>query len=192
MPEAKHVPTTTGAAGAPAAPLAAASTNVREFSHSRRALLATAASGVAAATVAVPAVAGGTFPTGRKTLRAGTEMTTGGHFDLPAVAAELATGGKLPDPHLAWIAELEALHAADDDPTVSHADEAIEARMRRMVALEELIGRTPSRTLAGAVAQVRGAFILLDLCGSVHLDRDTDALRGALATFDRLDGRAAA
>lgn len=97
-------------------------------------------------------------------------------------AVALAAG---PDPHPAWVARLVAMH--EFERTVKGCtDEEVSAFTDEMTELESLVAATPSTSVAGALAQVRSALILLDDGGSINLDRDTDALRHALATLERL------
>ena len=107
---------------------------------------------------------------------------------LAALAAGSALAAEPVDPHPAWLAELETLRERDRRGDMT--DEEVDVLAGRMTELEELIGETPSGTFAGAVAQVRAAFVMLDDGGSVNLDRDTEALENALATLDALAGRA--
>lgn len=106
---------------------------------------------------------------------------------LAGAAAALppaALAGVAADPHPAWLAELVGLR--ERDRIGGNTDEQVEALAARMTELEEMIGQTPSRTAAGALAQLGAALEMLENDGSVNLDRDTDALKAGLDTLDGL------
>ena len=83
--------------------------------------------------------------TSRRTLLASAALVA----PVSLLLAIAAAAEQKPDPHLAWWAEIEALDARDGVVT-GRTDEEIEAETDPMCALEDLIGSTPSRTLAGA------------------------------------------
>lgn len=134
---------------------------VRAEAHTRRKLLASAASGVAAAVVAAPpavAVSAGILP-------------------LPA------------DPHPAWHAEWERLIAHMDGPAGASFDCISEMpEWARHLELEERICRTPARTAAGALAQLR----TLGRYFQPENGRDAAAMANLVGTLEALAARAGA
>lgn len=122
------------------------------------------------------------YPTRRHLLRGAASAAL---VTAAADAALAQPAAVEPDPHPAWLAALDRLH--HDDRTIwGRTNEEVEALVHEMTRLEKLIGSTPSRTLAGAMAQLRMAYGILSDDGSVNLDRDTDALESAIATLERL------
>jgi hypothetical protein len=108
---------------------------------------------------------------------------------LPAIAAVAA--GKESDPHPAWHAEWAALIEWQDTTPLGGRDLDQSPQCHRALELEELIGGTPARTLAGVAAQLRIADHWLG--GSAYAGEDVDAAIGnALATVERLAGEARA
>ena len=103
---------------------------------------------------------------------------------LAAPAAALAATQK-PDPHPAWLAEVERLKA---EINACATDEASNHLAERKGALESLIGETPARTMAGVRAQVTLALAHLEYFSEASAEEA--GLRNALATLDQLAGRA--
>ena len=108
-----------------------------------------------------------------------------------AVAAVPTVAEAGTDPHPAWEAELPALRAAcravEDDDDLH--DEACDL----LWAVEELIMTTPAATLPGVMAQLRVVHAQLAEHRTLSNDEhETAALGHAVATLQRLGGRAAA
>ena len=90
-----------------------------------------------------------------------------------------------PDPHPAWLAEMDTLHARDGINT-GRTDEEIDAEVERLAELREWLSTTPAATFAGAVAQIR--YVREDMGRFGSHDYHLDALDLALATLTQ--GRA--
>jgi hypothetical protein len=118
--------------------------------------------------------------TSRRALLAGAAATPA--LALPAVAMVATT----PDPHLAWWAEREALRVELNRPDRDDIGDE-DPIFDQMVRMEELLAETPARTLAGVRAQI--AFLAHECRGSGPAIV-TEGLENALATLERLAGRA--
>ena len=108
-----------------------------------------------------------------------------------AVAAVPTVAEAGTDPHPVWEAELPALQAAcravEDDDDLH--DEACD----RLWDAEKRIMTTPAATIAGAMAQLRVVHAQLTELRTLSADEhETTAIGHALATLQRLAGRAAA
>jgi hypothetical protein len=117
----------------------------------------------------------------------------------PAMLGRLATGATVvalpatafaadaPDPHFAWFAEWQRLIDWCNGPEPGARDMQDCPEWHRSLELEELIGATPARTLAGAFCQLR---IMRQWCTKESLPNDAcdAALTNAMATVERLAG----
>lgn len=105
---------------------------------------------------------------------------------VPVMVLATTLAGE-PDPHAAWHREWKACLDycnGPDKPEVDTLDELPE--WHRLMELEELIGATPARTMAGVRVQLATA--LYFVTGYLSLGDDGEAaLTNALATLDRLD-----
>jgi hypothetical protein len=124
--------------------------------------------------------------TTRRTLLASAALVAPASL-LPAIAA---AAGEEPDPHLAWHAEWQACLAYMDGPAgrlVDGLDELPE--WHRALELEDLIGRTPARTLTGVLLQLR---VIARWQGELSglTDREKAGLANAIAALERLAGEA--
>jgi hypothetical protein len=106
---------------------------------------------------------------------------------LPAVAA---AGGRAPDPHVAWAAELRALEAYLESPgydALSEEEADNDPAWPRWFELQRLIALPPARTVAG----VREQIWYLEFnhrYGPEMGSREEQMLALALATLERLAG----
>src|SRR5689334_15388141 len=123
----------------------------------------------------------------RRALLAGAASTP--VLALPAVAG---AAGPEPDPHPAWLAEWQACQDAMNGPAGNAVDCLSELpEWRRALDLEGLIGMTPARTLAGAVAQMR-LLAWYDTQYTPASDATGATVGNVLATLERLAGEARA
>ena len=115
----------------------------------------------------------------------------GGLAGAAGLAAVPATAQAGTDPHLAWEAELPALQAACR--AVEDDDDLHDQACDRLWDAEERIMTTPAATIAGALAQLRVVHAQLTELRTLSNDEhETAAIGHALATLQRLAGRAAA
>ena len=127
-------------------------------------------------------------PTEQPTRRAllGTMAAAGIVGAAPAMAA-----GEV-DPHLAWEREAAVLRAQARAPGASKAvdqEQAYDALVDRIWALEDRIASTPASTAAGIATQVRLAIVGIE---EGFGDTEEQALRSAAAALGRLARRASA
>ena len=119
-------------------------------------------------------------PTEQPTRRAllGTMAAAGIVGAAPAMAA-----GDV-DPHLAWERQASALLARVNAKPMSDAESDV--IMDEVYEFEDLIGKTPTRTVAGAMVQLRLVRNYLDLAmGITSNGRDLAAMANAFATLER-------
>jgi hypothetical protein len=92
-----------------------------------------------------------------------------------------------PDPHPAWFAEWEALVDWCNGPEPGARELEEFPQYHRTLELEDLIGATPTTTLAGASAQLR---LMRYWCTPDSIPNETlnAALENAMATVERLAG----
>ena len=110
---------------------------------------------------------------------------------LTAAAGASSSTGEAADPHPAWYAEWKAAIDYMDGPAGWEVEDDLRpAVYHRALELEDLIGRTPAQTLAGALCQLR---MLRHWCTPASMPNETldAALENALATVEQLAGRAA-
>jgi hypothetical protein len=91
-----------------------------------------------------------------------------------------------PDPHLAWFAEWRDAIDFMNGPVCHEVEELSDLPIwHRAVELEELIGGTPARTLAGTLCQLR---MMRQWCTAESLPNEAcdAALVNAMATLERL------
>ena len=107
---------------------------------------------------------------------------------MAAAAPAVAMAGE--DPHVAWermlpglLAEVAAGAGRADD------DEALDAAVDRLWAVRDTICLTPARTPAGIAAQIRLAIESAEE-GSPLTGQEVEGLRNAIASIERLGGRA--
>ena len=93
----------------------------------------------------------------------------------------------VPDPHVAWAREAEAIIARLDTPGLL-ADEGTAPLCHRQSALENRICTTRARTLAGVREQI--ALVARSIRHNQPGGREDAALENVLATLERLVGRA--
>src|SRR4051794_35148648 len=120
-------------------------------------------------------------------------LLAGAALAVPAAALPaLAAAPVEPDPHPAWYREWEALLDWCNTPGLRGGRDLVEfPQWHRLDELEGLIGATPARTVAGAVAQLR--VVNHWLGGNAYVGEAVDAgLENALATLERLAGEARA
>jgi hypothetical protein len=126
-------------------------------------------------------------PTRRALLASAALMAPASLLPAIAAAAFVNRGQMDPDPHPAWFAEWRALIEWQDTTHTGGRDLEQFWQYHRTLELEELIGGTSARTLAGVAAQLRVADHWLG--GSAYAGEDVDAAIGnALATVERLAG----
>ena len=92
------------------------------------------------------------------------------------------------DPHPAWFAEWRAAVDFMNGPVSEEVGELSDLPIwHRAIELEELIGGTPARTLAGTLCQLR---MMCQWCTPESLPNDAcaAALENALATIEQLAG----
>jgi hypothetical protein len=89
------------------------------------------------------------------------------------------------DPHPAWLAEWQALVDWCNGPEPGARELQEFPQYHRTLELEDLIGATPTTTLAGASAQLR---LMRYWCTPDSISNETlnAALENALATVERL------
>lgn len=92
-----------------------------------------------------------------------------------------------PDPHPAWFAEWQRLAEWCEGPGPGPRELQDCPEWHRCLELEELIGGTPARTLAGTLCQIR---MLHWWCPAASLPNDACAagLGNAIATLEQLAG----
>ncbi len=113
----------------------------------------------------------------RRTLL-GTMAAAGIVGAAPAMAAGAA------DPHLAWERQASALQARVSTKPMSDAESDV--IMDEVYEFEDLIGKTPTRTVAGAMVQLRLVRNYLDLAmGISNSGCDLAAMANAFATLER-------
>ncbi len=107
-----------------------------------------------------------------------------------AVAAPTVALATEPDPHLAWFAEWQALVDWCNGPEPGDRDLQEFPQYHRTLELEDLIGTTPARTLAGASVQLR---LMRYWCTPEAMPNDTlnAALDNAMATVERMAEKSA-
>src|SRR5688500_6626614 len=107
------------------------------------------------------------------------------HLQIAEDRARASMGANVPtsqpDPHPAWFVEWEALVDWCNDDAPSDRDLQDCPEWHRSLELEDLIGGTPARTLAGASAQLR---LMRYWCTPESMPNDAlnAALENALAT----------
>jgi hypothetical protein len=106
---------------------------------------------------------------------------------VPADAADRANFTVYPDPHPAWLAEWQTLVDWCNGPEPGARELQDFPQYHRTLELEDLIGATPTTTLAGASAQLR---LMRYWCTPDSMPNETlnAALENALATVERLAG----
>ena len=102
---------------------------------------------------------------------------------VPPAAAE---GFAADDPHLEWWREHEALEASAKGMGDSDYED-FAAIGQEQIELLESIATTPAATIAGVLIQLRVVQIGIE---SGQADFDADAMANAMATLERLGGRA--
>ena len=99
-------------------------------------------------------------------------------------AAPAMGAGAETDPHLAWERQASALQARVSTKPMSDAES--DAVMDEVYEFEDLIGKTPTRTVAGAMVQLRLVRNYLDLAmGISNSGCDLAAMANAFATLER-------
>ena len=100
-----------------------------------------------------------------------------------APTAVMAGAGET-DPHLAWERQVSALQARVSTKPMSDAESDV--IMDEVYEFEDLIGKTPTRTVAGAMVQLRLVRNYLDLAmGISNSGCDLAAMANAFATLER-------
>jgi hypothetical protein len=131
------------------------------------------------ATTIVPFRSPSSYPNRRALLG---QLITGAALAAPAVAI----ASDSPDPHLAWFAEWRDAIDFMNGPVCHEVEELSDLPIwHRANELEDLIGATPARTLAGTLCQLR---MMRQWCTAESLPNEAcdAALVNALATLDRL------
>jgi hypothetical protein len=118
--------------------------------------------------------------TSRRTVLACIAASSAATIPAAAIAGEA-------DPHPAWLAEWQALVDWCNGPEPGARELEEFPQYHRTLELEDLIGATPTTTLAGASAQLR---LLRYWCTPDSMPNETlnAALENALATVERLAG----
>lgn len=102
-------------------------------------------------------------------------------------AEPVAAGASSPglDPHHAWLEEWRVLLAWCNGPGPGARDVQEFPQWHRLLELEDLIGDTPSATLAGAMTQLRFAAESIDEYHTLE-ERGLEAFERGLETLERL------